>query len=489
MRRLSHAVLIATGILFSCAAEARETVILDAQRVESRAERIVFRVGRDKGPMSQISFRAANEPMLLTGAEIIFGNGERQWINLITRLRPGEESEPIELEGGRRHLEQVIVWKRPAFRPWIVGELQLLGVSGGTAGPGQFAVIASRTADARDDRVVFALGRHEGRFGAIQFRVAGEPLLLTGVEIEFGNRERQRIDLFDRLLPGRGSRVIDFKGDARHIASVTLWKRPVWRPGRVTVDLLGLEDLGRPPAPPSWGGIGPAIPRGWVLFGAQTVDFGADRDVIQVGSHAGRFERIALRVYDNDIYLRELTIVYADGERDRKVIDTEFRAETQTRPIDLRGDRFIRQIELLYRSRPGMRSPAVVEVYGDYARDWLGDRGRFREYEGGWVMLGAQRAAIFAKDTDAIHVGERFGRFRAIRLTARREDVRLYRVRIVYGNGEIEDLPASFTLKAGQSTPPFDLKGRGRFIDRIELRYRTRLTLKGQGIIEVWGLG
>jgi hypothetical protein len=43
-------------------------------------------------------------------------------------------------------------------------------------------------------------------------------------------------------------------------------------------------------------------------------------------------------------------------------------------------------------------------------------------------------------------------------------------------------------LKGGQSTQPLDLKGRGRFIDRIELRYRSKLSFKGEGVVEVWGL-
>jgi hypothetical protein len=489
MRRLSTAILIATSVLIASAAQARESKILDAQKVESRVEQIVFRVGRGKGPVSQISFRATNEPMLLTAVEIVYGNGERQRVDFLARIRPGDESRPISLEGERRHVEQVIVWKRPAFRPWIVGELQLLGLAPDLGGPpGQFEIIDTQTVDTRADSVEFRVGGREGRFAAIQFRVAGETLLLNAVDIEFANRERQRLELFDRLLPGTGSRIIDIKGEARRIEKVTLWKRPTFRPGRVRVELLALEEPERGERGPSWSGIGPTIPRGWVLFGAQTVDFSADRDVITVGADVGRFERIALRVLDNDIFLREVTVVYANGERDRKVVETEIRANSQTRPIELKGDRFIRQIELLYRSRPDRRSPAVVEVYGDYAGDWLGEKGKVRDYQGGWLMLGAQRAAILAKDSDVIQVGERFGRFKAVRLAAKREDVRIYSARVVYGNGETEDLPVSGTLKSGQSTQPIDLKGRGRFIERVELKYRSKLTLKGQGIIELWGL-
>jgi hypothetical protein len=376
------------------------------------------------------------------------------------------------------------------LRPGI-SNVQLIGVLRPEPSPrgGQLSAIDSQTIDGRNDRIVFRVGAREGRFAAIAFRPADSPLLIGSVEIEYANRERQTFNFVERLAPGQESRPLDLSGEARRIETVTLWKRPGFRPGRVTVELLGVEVPDRR-EPPPWAGIGPEIPRGWVLFGAQTVDFRGDRDVIPVGAEVGRFERVALRVHDNDIYLREITITYENGERDRKIIETEIRAGSQTRALDLKGDRFIRDIELVYRSRPGGGKPAVVEVYGDFARDWFSDRGGYRDHNRGWALLGAQRASMFSKDNDVIQVGERFGRLKALRFTARREDIRIYGVRVIYGNGEAEDVPVSAQLKEGQTTPPFDLKGwgRGRFIDRIEIKYRSKLTFKGQGTIEAWGL-
>ena len=239
---------------------------------------------------------------------------------------------------------------------------------------------------------------------------------------------------------------------------------------------------------PSWGGVGSAIPRDWVLFGVQTVDFNTDRDVLRVGGDVGRFERVALRVLDNDIFLREITVVYAGGERDRKVIETQIRANSQTRAINLRGDRFIEQIELVYRSNPERRSPAVVEVFGDYAGDWLGERGRGRERHQGWVMLGAERTSIFASGGGGLAVGERFGRVNALRLTAKRQSVKLYGLRVIYADGSTENVAAFGELKDGETTKPIELQGRGRFISRVELSYRPKLTFKGSGIVEIWGL-
>ncbi len=488
LRRLALAILAIAAAMSASAAEARDPQILDSQRVNNREERVVFRIPRGQGRLDQIRFRS-DDGMLLSSVEIIFEGGKRQNMQFLDRVPPGAESRPIGIDADLPGVEQVTLWKRPSLRPGMIN-VQLIGVlRPEPPRGGQFSVIDSQTVDIRNDRVVFRVGAREGRFAAIKYRPVDGPMLVGGVEIEYANRERQTYNLVDRLMPGQESRPLDLAGETRRIATVTLLKRPGFRPGRLTVELMGLEVPDRR-EPPPWAGIGPQIPRGWVLFGAQTVDFRGDRDVVPVGPEVGRFEHIALRVLDNDIFLREITVTYANGERDRKIIETAIPANSQTRGIDLKGDRFIRDIELVYRSRPGGGKPAIVEVYGDFARDWFGDRGGYRDYNRGWALLGAQRASMFSKDSDVIQVGERFGRLKALRFTARREDIRIYGVRVIYGNGEAEDVPVSAQLKEGQTTPQFNLKGwwSGRYVNRIELKYRSKLTLKGQGTIEAWGL-
>jgi len=468
--------------------------VIATERVNSREERIVFRIPRGEPPFAELSFRAGDESILLNAAEVTYADGRRQRVDMVDRLLAGQQSRPITLEPGSPPLAEVVVWKRPSWRK-AEATLQLLGVPRVMPRPphphddemadGAPVLIERTVAGNRDERVVFAIGRDKGRFSSIMFRTVEDRVLITRAEIEFANGERQRYDFAQRLDAGQPSRSLDFK-DARGIASITLWKRPSFRPGRTTLEVLGVPERRERPRPPEWGGAGPAIPRGWVLFGTETVDFRGDRDVIQVGAEVGRFERIALRVSDNAIFLREITVVYGNGDRDRKVIETEIPASSQTRPIDLQGDRFIKEIELVYRSRPDRRNPAVVEVFGDYARDWLGDGGGHHGHHGGWVMLGAQRASMFQKDQDAIEVGPRYGRLKAIRLSAKRTAVRIFSARVIYGNGDAEELPLSATLKDGETTPAFDLGARGRVVDRIELRYRSKLDFKGQGIVELW---
>ncbi len=98
-----------------------------------------------------------------------------------------------------------------------------------------------------------------------------------------------------------------------------------------------------------------------------------------------------------------------------------------------------------------------------------------------WVELGCQQVSLFGKDRDWVRVGRREGRFKAIRLHARGADVELLRVTVIYGNGEPDDLPTRHFLRQGSYTPPLDLKGWQRPIDRVDMVYKTVPQLQRPG--------
>jgi hypothetical protein len=61
-------------------------------------------------------------------------------------------------------------------------------------------------------------------------------------------------------------------------------------------------------------------------------------------------------------------------------------------------------------------------------------------------------------------------------------------MRVTFANGESEDVPVPRSLRGGQETPPIDLRGRDRFIEQVELRYRTKPNFGGSATVEVHGL-
>lgn len=364
---------------------------------------------------------------------------------------------------------------------------------------GRFVPIDTQTSDRRAERMVFRTERGEGRLSQIRFKATRETARIGDVTIVFGNGDSQTVEVTERIDEGETTRVIpvDLTPDRRRVEEVIVSMRPSFRRGTFEVELSGLRSPGyaRPDGddrrePPRYQTETGAPRGGWVLFGSQAVGFGVDRDVIRVGREAGQFDKIALRVLKNDIYLREVTVVFGNGERQVVPVNVELKEGFRTAPLPLdRGDRFIETIELVYQSKPDRRGEAVVEVYGDYSDRWLRDSDdQRRDRSGGWLMLGAQRAELFNADYDTFEVGERFGRFKALRIAVKDHAVRIRGMRVVYGNGEVEDVAIRAELQRGQSTDALEIEGRGRFIQRIELAYRTKLNFKGEGTVEVWGL-
>jgi hypothetical protein len=249
------------------------------------------------------------------------------------------------------------------------------------------------------------------------------------------------------------------------------------------------------PTPPKKADLvkGEQTESGDVLFGTQTVGFGVDRDVVRVGSEVGKFDKIRMRVLDNDIFIRSMKVVYANGEADEVAFNADVKANSRTRWIDLKGDRFIKEIQLIYNSKPNIKGRAYIEVYGQYAEGWLGSQGEGKKYNQGYVMLGAQTAGFTIDRNDKITVGKNDGGFRNIRVNVKDEAITLFEVRIVYGNGEVDVIPANRTrVDAGGTYGPIALKGGARIIQEIRPTYRTRIfqqggVARGRAHVEFWG--
>src|SRR5687767_547028 len=82
-----------------------------------------------------------------------------------------------------------------------------------------------------------------------------------------------------------------------------------------------------------------------------------------------------------------------------------------------------------------------------------------------WEQLGCRDVA-FTVDRDVVPVGRRDGRFTAVRLRVRGNDVRMLDLKVVYGNGAPDDIPVRAVIRAGAQSGPLDLRGRDRAIER-----------------------
>ncbi len=115
------------------------------------------------------------------------------------------------------------------------------------------------------------------------------------------------------------------------------------------------------------------------------------------------------------------------------------------------------------------------------AQRWDRDRDR-------WVELGCKQVAFVGADRDTIRVGRREGRFKAIRLSARGNNVEMLDLKVVYTNGAPDDIPVRSMIRQGSRTRPLDLRGRERAIRHIDMVYRKPLNFRGSATVCAEGL-
>jgi|SRR5262245_21359043 hypothetical protein len=117
-------------------------------------------------------------------------------------------------------------------------------------------------------------------------------------------------------------------------------------------------------------------------------------------------------------------------------------------------------------------------------RDRDGDRDRGDK----WVELGCKEVNFIGADRDTIRVGRREGRFKAIRLEARGNDVEMLDLKVIYANGAPDDIPVRSMIREGTRTRPLDLRGRERAIHQIDMVYRKPLNFRGKATVCVEAL-
>jgi hypothetical protein len=106
-----------------------------------------------------------------------------------------------------------------------------------------------------------------------------------------------------------------------------------------------------------------------------------------------------------------------------------------------------------------------------------------------WTQLGCQQVSFIGRDRDSIRVGRREGRFKAIRLAARGNDVEMLDLKVIYANGEPDDIQVRSVIRQGSQTRPLDLRGHERAIQQIDMVYRSRPNFRGQATVCAEGLG
>jgi hypothetical protein len=407
----------------------------------------------------------------------------------------------------------------------LVAALTLLaiGVANAAQARDRWVLIGTRDVDLTKSSDAVDVSQARGAFKAVRVEAKRQGIDLTLVRVVYGDGTAHDENRLIHLLKGERSKPIDERDASRFVDRVELTytsNAGAGSPARVEVWALQ-NDEGRrarrdgdqvavsqpEPAPdavekaertkPSGAMPGERTESGDVMFGHQDVGFGMDQDTIRVGSETGKFARLRLRVLKNDVFVKSLKVSYNDGSTQDIVLDQQVKQGGRTAWYDINGAEFIREIQLLYRSRPNVSGQARVEVTGQYAPGWLGAQGEGRKFNEGWVLLGAQSAGMFGVksikafgfDKDVIPVGANEGGFKKIRIKVRNRSITLKELRVVYYDGPDTVIDRRTRVDPDQIEGPWDIKADAP-IKQIVASYRGRIVWgKGSGVpvVEIWG--
>ena len=88
---------------------------------------------------------------------------------------------------------------------------------------GRWSLLGERHIDGRVDNDKIDVGRDNGRFRAIQFRVEGGTVLFDRIRVTYLNGESEDIAVRSEIPAGGRTRIIDLPGNRRVIESVSMW--------------------------------------------------------------------------------------------------------------------------------------------------------------------------------------------------------------------------------------------------------------------------
>ena len=103
----------------------------------------------------------------------------------------------------------------------------------------------------------------------------------------------------------------------------------------------------------------------WERLGSRAVNFGLDRDVINVGAHEGAFTKLKVQVTGAPVNMHRVKVEYMNGDVQNLQIKENFSPGSGTRIIDLKGNkRIIQRITFFYDTKNRAKRRAKVHVFG-----------------------------------------------------------------------------------------------------------------------------
>jgi hypothetical protein len=109
-----------------------------------------------------------------------------------------------------------------------------------------------------------------------------------------------------------------------------------------------------------------AVAAEWTFLGQRQVNDRAERDVIVVTGHEGKFSAIQIRVQRASVDFHKVQVNFRNGGTQNVELRNTIRAGGESRRIDLEGDdRVIKSVEFWYDANTVRGRRAVVRLFGE----------------------------------------------------------------------------------------------------------------------------
>lgn len=481
-------------------------VLLAEEMAQFTGETETFTVEADEGRFQSLRVVAERSPLRLFGITVTLANGKKVALKIPTAvIDPGPRGLDIDLPGRSARIAEISASYKT---PESAQRLAIVSISGlrfiPPRAPADLGRMATAQFNLRDNDITIPVGQRAGRAAGVRLLIENRDVFISNVRVVFGNGTDQTFPLNDWIDAGSATPPLDFNdARGRFIDRIILSIRP--RRGRrvANVTVLGIQPARVPVAAPARLGDQPRLDRRGLPGGyerLETVQLGdrTEPHTIRVGRRAGRITSLAFRPVTNGIRVQAIAVTYGNGQQDRFDYKDRMQPGQISRSIDLGQGRFVESVTILGRSL--RRGPnASIELYADLARDGrrvspprgraggsYGSGGPVAPARGEWVLLTSRTPSLFKAETAVIPVGRRAGRLKAIRLAVKRHDVRIFGIQIVLANGRTQDVAISGTIPDRTTTNEVRLDH--PFVEEIRIRFQTSLNLKGEGLVEFWGL-
>lgn len=106
---------------------------------------------------------------------------------------------------------------------------------------------------------------------------------------------------------------------------------------------------------------------------------------------------------------------------------------------------------------------------------------------GTWAYIGTTRAQHMG-DHDRIIVAGPNNHFRALQVRVSDAPLHMKRMRVIYENGEPEEIAIRFNIPKGGQSRAIDLHGGARRVHQVDFWYDTKGWLKGTANVALFGM-